>query len=138
MNTATFSFHGASYSSKWLSFTGVETHTNKVQGTGYVPLDTLSAADEAIFRAHDSQGSTPFVDIGGKFVIIGATYDPKVIVGHTQAQIAAALSDPSSSIGSGVLAAANAITASLCELTGGQPAKVCSSAGVTAAAKALP
>jgi hypothetical protein len=137
-NTATFTFHGASYTSTWLSFTGVETHTNKVQGSGYAPLDTLSSADMAIFRAHDTQGSTPFIDLGGKFVIIGATYDPKHVVARTQAQIAATLDNPADANGASVIAAANVITASLCELTGGQPANVCSSSGVTAATKVLP
>jgi hypothetical protein len=131
-NTATFSFHGATYTSKYLSFTGVETETND-----FKPLDTLTAADSAIMKAHDAQGATPFFDVGGKFVTVGATYDPKVVAGRTQAEIAAALSDPTSDTGSGVVGAANIITAQLCEVTGGQPAQVCSSAGVTAAAKVL-
>lgn len=62
----------------------------------------------------------------------------KLITGRTQSQIAATLADPSSKTGAGILAAANVITAGLCELTGGQPADVCTSAGVTAAAKVLP
>jgi hypothetical protein len=137
-NTATFTFHGASYTSDYLSFTGVETHTNRVQGSGYEPLDTLQGADLEVFRAQDSAGSTPFVDFGGKFVTIGATYEPKYVTGRTQAQIAATLADPTDETGAAIDAAANVITAALCELTGNQPANVCKSAGVTAAAKVLP
>jgi hypothetical protein len=137
-NTATFSFHGASFTSKYLSFTGVETHTNKRQGDGYAPLDKLSNGDLAIMQAHDPQGATPFMDIGGQHSIIGATYDPKLIVDRTQAQIAATLSDPNSATGAGIIGAANMITAAVCESTGGQPGDVCTSSGVTAAAKALP
>jgi hypothetical protein len=137
-NTATFSFHGATYTSKYLSFTGIETHTNKVQGNGYAPLDTLGGADLDVFRAQDPQGSTPFVTLGGKYVIIGATYEPKHVEGRSQAQIAATLADPTNSTGAAIDAAANVITAGLCDLTKGQPAAVCSSTGVQAAAKVLP
>ena len=137
-NTATFSFHGASYTSRWLSFTGVETHTNKPQGGGYEPLDTVSATDLAILQKHDSAGSTPFFDLAGKYVIVGATYDPEVVVGRSQADIAATLRDPSNPTAAGILAAANAITAAICTATAGRPATVCSSAGVTAAASVLP
>jgi hypothetical protein len=131
-NTATFTFHGASYTSDYLSFTGVETETNERQ-----PLDTLDGADRAIFQKYGT-GGIPFVDLGGRHVIVGATYDPTLVVGHTQAQIAAALTDQSSRMGTGILAAANVITASICESTGGQPTAVCNSSGVTAAAEVLP
>jgi hypothetical protein len=131
-NTATFTFHGASYTSDYLSFTGVETETNMRQ-----PLDTLAGADREIFQKYGT-GGIPFVDLGGRHVIVGATYDPTLIVGHTQAQIAAALHRSDSKIGAGVLGAANVITASICESTGGQPTAVCTSPGVTAAAEVLP
>jgi hypothetical protein len=36
-NTATLSFHGASYTSQYLQFQGVETQSNQPQGTGYAP-----------------------------------------------------------------------------------------------------
>lgn len=137
-NTATFTFHGSGYTSQWLSFTGIETHTNQRQGNGYAPLDRLDGTDLAVFGAQDKQGSTPFVDLGGRFVIVGATYDPKLVAGKTQAQIASTLANPGDKTGAGIDAAANVITAGLCELTGGQPAAVCASAGITAAARALP
>lgn len=136
-NTATFTFHGASYTSDYLSFTGIETHTNKAQGNGWEPLDTLAGADLEVFKAQDSAGSTPFVDLGGKFVIIGATYEPKYVTGRTQAQIAATLADPTEKTGAAIVAAANVITAGLCELTDNQPANVCTSSGVTAGAQVL-
>lgn len=137
-NTATFSFRDATYTSRLLSFTGIETHSNQRQGDGYRPLDTLSGAELAIFKAKDPQGFTPFVDLGGKHVIVGATYDPKLVAGRTQPQVAAALADPADKTGAAVDAAANVISAALCEQTGGRPASVCTSAGVTAAAKVLP
>jgi Domain of unknown function (DUF929) len=136
-NTATFTFHGASYTSRWLSFTGVETHTNQPEGGGYGVLDPLSSTDAAILQKHDSAGSTPFIDLGGRYVIIGATYDPRSVTGRSQAEIAGTLSDPTNPTGAGIIAAANAITAAICHATGGQPANVCTSVGVTAAASVL-
>lgn len=137
-DTATFTFHGASYTSDWLSFTGVETHTNERLGSGYQVLDKPSPTDLAILQKYDSGGMTPFIDLGGRYLIVGATYDPTLIVGRTQAEIATALHDPANPTGAGIVAAANVITAAICKATGGHPASVCASAGVTAAASVLP
>jgi uncharacterized protein DUF929 len=135
--TATLTFHGATYRSELLSFTGVETESNQVVNGRYGQLDTLSDADAAVLRAHDPSGGIPFVDLGGKWAITGATYAPAVLAGKSHAQIAAALAEPGSDVARGVNGAANVITAALCELTGGQPAAVCTSPGVRTAAGAL-
>lgn len=138
-STATLSFHGASYSSSYLSFTGVETEDR--QGKA---LDTLTAADQKTFGTYDyppyvagSNGAIPFVDLGGKYVVSGASYDPQVLHGLTHAQIASDLADPTSAVAKSVDGTANVITAALCNLTGGQPAAVCTSSGVTAATSKL-
>lgn len=144
-STATLSFHGATYTSSLLSFTGYEETTNKRQGQSYQPLDTVSAADEALVTKYNappyvdqqSAGSIPFVDIGGKYVISGASYDPQVLQGKTHAEIAAALSDPTSPIAKAIDGTANVITAALCQLTNDQPGNVCTSAGVKAGAAKL-
>lgn len=136
-NTAALTLHGASYSSQYLSLTAKEIFSNQVSGGSYQPLDTLDAADQALF-ASVGKNSFPFIDIGGKYLISGASYDPGVLKGKTQAQIAAALSDPSSPIAKAVDGSANMITAALCKLTGNQPASVCTAPGVTAAAAGLP
>jgi hypothetical protein len=142
-STATLSFHGSSFTSTTVSFTGVETESNQVQGSSYAPLDTLSAADQAIFTKYDaapytsSPGSIPFVTIGNRYIISGASYDPQILQGKTAAQIAGALADPTSAIAKGAIGTANVITAAICQITNNQPSTVCSSAGVQAAAKAL-
>jgi hypothetical protein len=136
-NTATLTFHGATYTSTYLSFTGKETSSNQAVNGGYAPLDTLSAADQALVNKYDPNGSIPFIDIGGKYLISGASYDPAVLQGKTQAQIAAALSDPNSAIAKSIDGTANLITAAVCASTGGRPAAVCSAPGVTAAAATL-
>lgn len=135
-STATLSFHGATYTSSLLSFTGVEVATNIVNssGTGYTALDTLSAADQGIDATYNPKGSIPFVDFGNKYVIIGASYDVGLLEGLTQTQIAAALADPTTAVAKGAIGAANMITAALCRLTNGQPAAVCTSRAVTTAA----
>jgi len=140
-NTATLSFHGATYASTYLSFTGYETETNQPQGGSYAPLDTPSAADQAIVDKYDappyvsasSAGSIPFVDIGGKFIISGASYDVSILQGLTHEQIAAALKDPNSAVAKAIVGTANVITADICKVTGNTPASVCSMPGVVAA-----
>jgi hypothetical protein len=51
------------------------------------------------------QGAIPFVDYGGKYLSVGASYDPGVLQGLTWAPL----------------------TAALCELTGNRPATACTS-----------
>ena len=137
-NTATLSFHGATYTSDLLAFTGVETTTNVPTASGYAPLDTPSAADQALDTQYNPQGSIPFIDLGNKYMIAGASFDPAVLQGLSQDEISAKLADPLSPVAQAVDGTANVITAAVCALTGQQPAAVCGSAGVVAAAAKLP
>jgi hypothetical protein len=145
-STPTVTFHGSTYASDVLSFSGVETNTNQpdASGTGYEPLDTLTPEQEQLMQTYDAPpytspaGSIPFLLIGNKYVISGSSYHPDVLQGKTWQQISKALSDPSSPIAKQVLGAANMMTAAICELTGGQPSNVCTAPGVTAAAATLP
>jgi hypothetical protein len=83
-------------------------------------------------------GSIPFLDLGNRYLVSGASYDPGLLKDKSREQIAAALKDPTSDIAKAVDGTANVLTAAICQLTGNQPAAVCSSSGVTAAAKQLP
>ena len=142
-STATLSFHGSTFTSPTIAFTGQELQSNQVVNGQYTTLDTPSAADQALIGTYDAppyfsqSGAIPFVDIGGKYLISGASYDPGLLQGKTHAQIAAALSDPTSPIAKGVDGTANLITAAICKTTANAPAAVCNSAGVQAAAAAL-
>lgn len=143
--TKTFSFHGSSYSSDVISFTGVETQTNQPSGSSYSKLDTLTSEDQKVFDDWNQQkytgaptGAIPFIALGGKYVVVGASYDPGLLKDLTAAQIAAALKDPGSAVSKGVLGGANVITAAVCRLTDQKPANVCTASGVTAAAAKLP
>jgi hypothetical protein len=145
-STPTLTFYGSSFTSDVLSFVSVETETNARTGPGqgYAPLERMTLEQSRLIQTYDVApytpypGSIPFVLIGNKYVISGATYSPEVLQGSTWQQIADALSDPPSPIAQQVLGAANVITAAICELTGSQPADVCDSPGVRAGAAALP
>jgi hypothetical protein len=142
-DTQTLSFHGATYTSDHLSFTGVETTGNTPVHGEYPPLDSLAPTDEKVVQDYNkppytaTAGSIPFIDVAGLYVTSGATYSPKVLEGRSRAQIAAALDDPKSPVAKAVDGTANVLTAVLCEATGGQPTAVCTAPGVTAAADAI-
>lgn len=142
-NTPTLSFHGATYTSKYLAFTGVETTTNEEENGQYKPLDTPTAEDQKTFQTYNAPpyvkqgGSIPFVDLGGQFVTSGASYSPELLAGKTQSQIADALKDPTSDVAKAIDGSANMYTAALCKLTNNQPSAVCTSNAVTSAAAKL-
>jgi hypothetical protein len=139
-DTQTLSFHGASYTSQYLAFQGVETESNQPQGNGYAPLDKLTPEQQQLLKTYDappyvdakSAGSIPFVDFGNQAVISGASFDPQLLAGRSADEIAAALSDPASPIAQAVDGTANAFTTLLCQLTKGQPGNVCTSPAATA------
>jgi hypothetical protein len=135
-NTPTWTFAHATYTSKYLTFVPVEMYTNIPNGSGsYTTLQTPTSAETALMDKWDAppyvpsgdQGSFPFVDFGNKYMIAGASYNPQVLDGHSWAQDAAALDDPSSSVAKGADGTANYITAAICKLTNNQPASACTS-----------
>jgi hypothetical protein len=132
-DTSTLAFHGTTYTSQYLSFTGYEQQDRTQTKT----LDTLTSADQGVFSKLNPRGSIPFVDLGGIYVSSGASYDPGILAGLSHEQIATSLSDPSSVTGQAIIGTANQFTAALCKLTGGMPARVCTSAGVNAATGVL-
>jgi len=68
-------------------------------------------------------------------VAVGSGYRPDVLAGRSHLEIARSLSDPTSAIARGIIGNANHITAAICEVTGDQPASVCSSAAVRGLAR---
>jgi hypothetical protein len=136
-NTATFSFHGATYTSTYLSLDTVELTTNRPQGNFYEPLETPTALERQLSAKYDPK-YIPFVYLGSRYIVDTVAYNPAILGGLTMQQIAAAMRNPSSPISQAILGTANNITAALCQQTNGKPASVCSSSGVMAAAKHLP
>ena len=109
----------------------METQTNQNWVNGnYTVLQTPTAAQNALVAKYNSKGSIPFIDIGNKFVNIGASYDPGVLSGKSMDEIAAAVTDPTTDVSKGVLGTANTLTAAICQATGGKPGSVCDSATI--------
>jgi hypothetical protein len=141
--TNTFSFYKSTYTSSYLDFTPVELKTNEVVGGAYTNLQTPTAAQNALTAKYDvapyttQPGSIPFLDIGNRYLFIGASYTPQVLQGLSMQTIAADLNDPTSQVALAVDGTANEMTAALCSITGNQPASVCSSPTVAAAATTL-
>ena len=132
-DTQTFSFYGSTYTSDYISFTGVETATNQSTGNGgYKELEKLTAEQQSVFQTAAPGGGFPFLDIGGRYLVAGASYDVSVLQGKTAGQIGDALSVASTSISQGILGTANTLAAAICTLTGDKPATVCNAAGVKA------
>lgn len=133
-STHTFTFVHAAYTSSYLSFSATE-----MQDANRNPLQTPTAAEQHLIDVYDqppytsSTGGLPFLDLGGRYLVSGASYNPRTLAGQNWTQIAAALTDPSSPDAQAIDGSANALTAALCTLTGNQPAAVCSSTAVTTA-----
>lgn len=127
-NTKTLTFYKSTYTSNYIAFSSVEQ-----QDVNKKPLQTPTAQQAALLAKYDappfvpaaSKGAIPFIDLGNKFLVSGASFGPQVLQGKTWSQISAALADPSSPIAKSVLGSANVLTADICKLTGNKPASVC-------------
>ena len=143
--THTFSYAGATFTSPYLTFRGIEAYSNVPTASYYTVLQTPNAEEKKIItdgqkfipNAQAGSVSFPFVDIGNVAIISGASYDPGILSGQTWQQIAGALRDPSNPATRAILTTANYITAAICASTKNAPASVCTSSGVQAASKAL-
>jgi hypothetical protein len=131
-STPTFSFHGSTYTSSVLTFTPRELETVTRQ-----PLEQETPAEDTIWHKYTGQGSFPFIDVAGKFVITSPSYDQSVLKGMTAEDIAAQLNDPNSAVAKGIDGAANVLTAAICKVTSNTPGNVCTASGVVAAGQAL-
>jgi thiol-disulfide isomerase/thioredoxin len=134
-NTSTLTFYQSSYTSKYVTFNPFETFTVDDK-----PLQTPPKADSTLLTKY-GQGSFPFVDVDGKYIVSGAQYLPSVLgttsteepthFGLTWQQIGKDLSNPSSPVTQAIIGSANHITAAICNVTNDQPANVCKSTSVT-------
>lgn len=125
--TQTFSFYGSRYTSPSLDFVPVELQTNQAVGGVYPTLQRLTPAQESVLKTFDSApytdqpGSIPFIDIGNRFVTVGASYSPAVLAGLSMSQIAAALSHPNSVIAQAIDGTANVLIRAISSATGAAP-----------------
>ncbi|HEV2953196.1 MAG TPA: DUF929 family protein [Candidatus Dormibacteraeota bacterium] len=119
-NTPTFSFQKATFTSQYLEFVPVE-----IQDRSRNPLQTPTAAENALTTKYNPQGSIPFLDFGNVYTISGATYPPDVIQNQSWQKIALAVSTGTGPDAQAILGAANVMTATICKMTGDQPSSVC-------------
>jgi Domain of unknown function (DUF929) len=128
-STATWSFHGSSYSSQYIEFKPVE-----FEDENQDPLDPLTTAEQKVLTVWDPAESFPFLTIGQKFVAtLPGWMDPQLLQKLSRLQIAQTLSQPTNLLGNAIDANANYLTAAICSVDGQAPSDVCTSPGVTAA-----
>ena len=148
--TPTFTFVKSTYTSKYLVFRSIEQYTNVPDtSTGfYTTLQKPSKDELANFKKYDTSKwipnitsnqdySIPYLTIDNKYIVSGASYTPATLASLTRSQIAQGLSDPTSPVTDAIVATANYLSAAICVATKDQPSNVCTSAGVSAAKKAM-
>jgi hypothetical protein len=145
--THTFSYYGATFSSPYLTFAGIEAVSNIPTSTYYQPLMTPTKQEQNIISTYYTpkyipgavagQVGFPFVNINNQALISGPSYDPGILANQSWSQIAGGLSDASNPATQAIVATANYISAVICASTKDQPSAVCTSSGVRTAAKAL-
>ena len=148
-STQTFTFAHATYTSKYIVFRPQEYYSNQVNssGTGYKILQPFKGNEAKLVGTYDTskyfpgtlqQGENgfPFIDIGNK-VLSSTNYAPSLLQNVTRNEIASGLTDAKNPVTQAIIASANYLVAGTCAITKQQPASVCTSKGVMAAAKAL-
>jgi hypothetical protein len=149
----TFSFQGATFHSRYVSWSAVEEYGPALDTTvpaGFPFLHRPSAEARALMARYAGDGRSgsaggrsgatlPFIDIGNRVLVEGAGigFSPGAIQGVSMDQIAADLSQPTSPVAVAVIGAANQLTAAICATTNETPTRVCRSAGVRAGAARL-
>ena len=116
-NTATLSFRTASYRSPNITLRTTELTDNR----GH-PLQPLTPLDTKLIRAYDvppyvnsadQSGAVPFLDIGNRYILAGAQYNPQILAGLSQSQIASQLRNPASPVAQAIDGSANVIIAAI-------------------------
>jgi Domain of unknown function (DUF929) len=129
-----WTFYGSHYASPYLSFVPVEQYSNVLVNAranpdareSYRKLQQLTPAQQALFARYDKTRSTPFLDFGNHAAQTGSGPIPaQLMTGKSWRQLAAALRQPGTDLGSALLTEADSLTAGLCRLTGDRPAAAC-------------
>jgi hypothetical protein len=129
-----WTFYGSHYASPYLSFVPVEQYSNVLLNAkanpdareSYRKLQQLTPAQQALFARYDLTRSTPFLDFGNHAAQTGSGPIPtQLMTGKSWRQLATALRQPSTKLGSALLTEADSLTAELCRLTGDRPASAC-------------
>jgi hypothetical protein len=131
-NTSTFTFYKSSYTSSYIDFVPLE---NEDQQQNILQTPTT---DQQQILTHYTVSGFPFMDIGDRYILTGASYDPATLRSNPQDQnssplshqdIAAQLST-TNQLSKDILGTANYLTAATCAITNNQPATVCSDSAI--------
>jgi hypothetical protein len=128
----TFSFYGATYSSKYLALVTDELETNTDVGEGEYPLLQPPTTQEmTMMKAWDRAPYTtitlslPFAYVGGRFLLTTAQYDASALSQMSFQAAASIISSGTDPVSRHAEAAAGYLVADFCSLTREQPARVC-------------
>jgi thiol-disulfide isomerase/thioredoxin len=148
-STPTFTFYSALYkdpvyTSSYIDFVPVETQGNVPDSSGNYPtLQTPTAAQQSLLSTYDAApytsqaGSIPFIDLGNRYVLIGASYNAQDLANLQWQDIANDLADSNSAVSKDILGTANYLTAGICMMTQQQPASVCSTPAIQSIEQSL-
>lgn len=122
-STATFTFVGANYTSKYISFIAVETETNAANPQ---PLQQPTQAEQSMINLYDPGGSIPFLLIANSSFENGANFDPySVLYGKNWSVIAKEIHNASSLQAEAIIGSANLLTEQICKADNYTPQSVC-------------
>jgi hypothetical protein len=115
--TATLSYRTAQYHSSRLTLQTTELTDNAghaLQAATSLDRQLISQYDVPPYvNSADQSGAVPFLDIGNRYILAGAQFDPQVLAGLSATQIAADLRDPSSPVAQAIDGSANVIIAAI-------------------------
>lgn len=128
-NSPTFTFVGATYTSKYVAFVTVEQADRNDQ-----PLQTATTDQTTLLKTYDTGGTIPFVDIGNMYAITSSQFVPSVLrvgnsgtaAAYNWTQISSQLNNASSIPAINIDGAANRLISAICKIDGGAPSSVCS------------
>jgi hypothetical protein len=144
-NTPTFTFYtghygGSFYTSSYIDFVPVETadqQGNPLQTPTTEQQNLIKTYDAAPYTSQSQAGSIPFVDIGNRYVLIGASYSAQDLTNLQWQDIASDLGDSNSAVSKDILGTANYLTAGICMMTQQQPGSVCSTPAIQSIEQSL-
>ncbi len=125
-NTPTFTFVNSQYASSYIDFVPVE-----AQDRDHKTLQMPAPHEQSILKQYSVDGF-PFLNIANQYVASTPFYDPALLQGLSQKDIASRLSDPNDSLTKVIVGGANYLTAAICSVTHNQPANVCTQSPIPA------
>lgn len=125
-NTATFSFHNASYTSQYIVFDATEDADRSGARLDTPGSDAAHALATYDIPPYTTQpGGVPFMTYGNQYVTTSGLYAPSMLQGLDWQQVASQLNNPNSDVTKAIVGGANEQTAAICALTNNQPGSVC-------------